>query len=278
MTDAKKSSRARKRQKAIEELLTTEKTYVHLMSKLVEDYVIYLQSNSQMQFLTPEDHTILFPSDIHAILGLNKTFLDDLTKVIESNDFNNETTKIGDIIYAFCPHFKMYQNYLNNYQYAATKLAELRKKPTSSFCAFCNKKRQKKYFDNLPLESLIILPIQRMPRYKMLLEEIIKNTDSKHPDLTQLKNAFNKISEVNTSINNRMKEFDQRIRVQNIENRFYGKVTNLVIPSRKFIKQGELCKIERSDDEYYLFMLFNDCLLYASQSMIGDKLIFGNLL
>jgi len=51
-----------------------------------------------------------------------------------------------------------------------------------------------------------------------------------------------------------------------------------VIPSRRFIKQGQLCKIETKDDQDYLFILFNDCLLYASQSMMGDKLSLGNLI
>eukprot|EP01083_Nonionella_stella_P126121 381599_1 len=272
MSDA----RRRKRKRAVEELLSTEKTYVHLLTKLVEHFVQKLRSNTSM--LSNEDHKILFPSDIHAILGLNQTFLEDLQKVIEGGKFNNDTTKIGSIIYAFCPHFKMYQNYLNNYSKAAERLAQLRKKSTSSFSIYCDRQREQKCFNHLPLESLIILPIQRMPRYKMLLEEIIKHTQSIHPDLQQLKQALAKISEVNDSINTRMKDFDARIKVQNIENRFNGKITPLVTPSRRYLKQGQLCKIGSKDDQDYVFFLFNDCLLYASQSMIGDKLIFGNLL
>lgn len=172
----------------------------------------------------------------------------------------------------------MYQNYCNNYSKAAECLAKLRKKSSSSFSQYCDKQMNESYFNNLSLESLIILPIQRMPRYKMLCEEIIKHTESNHPDLNQLKNALSKITEVNNAINSRMKEFDSRIEVQNIENRFNGKITNLVTPSRRYIKQGQLCKIETKDDEDYLFILFSDCILYASQSMIGDKLVFGNML
>ena len=173
---------------------------------------------------------------------------------------------------------KMYQNYLNNYKAAAARLAQLRKKSSSSFSKYCDQQREMPYFNNLNIESLIILPIQRMPRYKILLEEIIKHTEPNHPDLKQLKSALAKISEVNDSINNRIKEFESRIKVQNIENRFNGKVTNLVTPSRRYIKEGQLCKIKNQDDEDYLFILFSDCILYASQSMIGDKLIFGNLI
>ena len=117
-----------------------------------------------------------------------------------------------------------------------------------------------------------------MPRYKMLLEEIIKNTKHDHPDLDQLQTALSQIAAVNDSINTKMKDFDAMKRVQNIENRFGGKVTNLVTPSRRYIREGTLCKIERKDDRDYLFILFNDCIIYASPSSFGDKLIFHQLL
>ena len=37
------------------------------------------------------------------------------------------------------------------------------------------------------LQSLLILPIQRLPRYKLCLSEIVKYTEPDHPDLADLK-------------------------------------------------------------------------------------------
>jgi hypothetical protein len=37
------------------------------------------------------------------------------------------------------------------------------------------------------LESIIIMPIQRSPRYKLLLEDLLKRTPEAHPDCTLLK-------------------------------------------------------------------------------------------
>ena len=96
--------------------------------------------------------------------------------------------------------------------------------------------------------------------------------------MADLKSALDEISKVNESINDEIKVFEQRIEVQNIENRFKGKIKNLVTPSRIYVKQGQLCKLEQKEQVYYLFILFNDCLLYASQSMIGNKLIIGKLI
>ena len=37
------------------------------------------------------------------------------------------------------------------------------------------------------LESIIIMPIQRIPRYKLLLEDLLKRTPDAHPDCNLLK-------------------------------------------------------------------------------------------
>lgn len=37
------------------------------------------------------------------------------------------------------------------------------------------------------LESIIIMPIQRIPRYKLLLEDLLKRTPESHPDSNLLK-------------------------------------------------------------------------------------------
>jgi len=125
---------------------------------------------------------------------------------------------------------------------------------------------------------LLILPIQRMPRYKLLLQEIIKYTNPTHPDWEQLNNAFQKISEVNDAINDKIKLFESRMEVQAVENRFGGKVNDLVIPSRRYIHQGKLCKIDREEHIYFVFILFNDCILYAAESKNSNNLTLGNIL
>jgi len=262
------------RQHAIDELVSTEKTYVDSMSKLLEHFVIFLRNNTPI--ISDEDYEVIFPDDIHIIIGPNNEFLMDMINAVESPDFDINATRIGSIFLSFCPHFRMYQKYVENYEAAAARLAELLQQPSSPFSAHCWTQTEA---IGLPLESLLILPIQRLPRYKLLIEEIVKHTESGHPDLDDLRDALSTITEVNNSMNRKMKEQDSRMKVQAIENRFSGKLpVSLVTPSRRYLRQGQLCKIETKDDTDYLFMLFSDCILYASQSMIGDGLKYGNLL
>ncbi|XP_039297362.1 FYVE, RhoGEF and PH domain-containing protein 6-like [Nilaparvata lugens] len=38
----------------------------------------------------------------------------------------------------------------------------------------------------------------------------------------------------------------------------------LIKPSRRFIKEGELCKLSRKENQLRHFILLNDCLLYTT--------------
>jgi hypothetical protein len=44
-----------------------------------------------------------------------------------------------------------------------------------------------------PLESYLILPVQRIPRYQMLLSDLVKHTSPEHPDYHNLLTAQAKV-------------------------------------------------------------------------------------
>ena len=66
---------------------------------------------------------------------------------------------------------------------------------------------------NTRLHHLLIMPIQRIPRYNMLLSEIIKYTDPSHPDYNNLNLALKNMKGVADHINEsvRVSERDRKI-------------------------------------------------------------------
>ena len=97
------SKRTRNRRKAIDELLSTEKTYVDLMSLLVQRFLEPLKSKANI--LSADDYNTLFPADIRVILGLNLTFYKDLNRIINIVQSKSKSAEIGRIVKEFCPHF-----------------------------------------------------------------------------------------------------------------------------------------------------------------------------
>lgn len=117
----------------------------------------------------------------------------------------------------------------------------------------------------------MIEPIQRLPRYEIILRELIKYTDHKHPDLRNLKLALTKVIEANQKINSRIAESEQRSACKTIENRF-NKLdnVNLVFPHRRFIMEDKIGKVERSGKlKKKVFFLFSDCIVYGNEGLRG---------
>ena len=59
-------------------------------------------------------------------------------------------------------------------------------------------------FKKLELPSYLIKPIQRLPKYVLLLKDLLKNTDCEHVDYENIKFALLKFEEVNVENNIKM--------------------------------------------------------------------------
>ena len=83
-------------------------------------------------------------------------------------NFDNESTKIGPIFSDFVPFFKMYQNYCNNHE-NATKLLDTYK-ANKAVQDFFDAQMLDPKAKAQNLQSLMIKPIQRVPRYELCLK------------------------------------------------------------------------------------------------------------
>lgn len=55
----------------------------------------------------------------------------------------------------------------------------------------------------MTIVAFLLLPVQRIPRYKMLLETILKYTSQDHPDHADLSAALTSVLSVADVVNNR---------------------------------------------------------------------------
>ena len=111
------------------------------------------------------------------------------------------------------------------------------------------------------LQSLLIMPIQRIPRYRLLLEEIIKKTPEDIACFMNLKKALEEIKNVANIVNQSMKDGESRAKVLAIQSRI-GNNRTLVAAARTFVMEGPLMEVDRkkpSEDLYWF--LFNDLLI-----------------
>ena len=95
--------------------------------------------------------------------------------------------------------------------------------------------------------SFLILPVQRVPRYALLLEAVIKYTPANHPDYHNLVEAKTKIREILITVNKNVEEEEERLKIMEIQSRFVtsqlglaSKAKNIVEPHRRYIYDSVL--------------------------------------
>jgi len=123
----------------------------------------------------------------------------------------------------------------------------------------------------LTLSSFLIMPVQRIPRYKMLLQELLKYTDNNHRDFEKLTSACQIIEEVARSLNNDMKSKELRRNTIEICEQFDD--LSLLSPSRLFVKESDLQKICQHGKKTFKFALFNDMIMYGKEDLGMNRVL-----
>ena len=108
-----------------------------------------------------------------------------------------------------------------------------------------NEKQLKTIIDNLKetptskgFKDYMIMPVQRIPRYAMLLDELVLNTWESHFDLKNLKLAHTKVLEVAHDIENQSADSASIFKTMELANSFVlcdGDAFKLVAPHRRFV-------------------------------------------
>eukprot|EP01114_Cavostelium_apophysatum_P014970 TRINITY_DN3996_c0_g1_i1.p1 TRINITY_DN3996_c0_g1~~TRINITY_DN3996_c0_g1_i1.p1 ORF type:complete len:701 (-),score=169.13 TRINITY_DN3996_c0_g1_i1:41-2143(-) len=247
------------------EILTTEELYINNLKTLIKLYKVPLTENasSKKAFITEDQVRLLF-SDIEIILGYNQQLLEDMTPRIKSW---SPSQCLGDIFLRITNFLKVYTGYVQNYDVALETIGICKKNP--KFAAFIESCRVSPEGNLQTLEMLLINPIQRIPRYNLLLSELLKYTWKDHKDYKNLELSQARMKEVATYVNDKKREFENIAKVRQVQEEFDESLdANLVDPSRKFIRRDVVAQWTGSNDSdkkinELVLILFNDLLVVA---------------
>eukprot|EP01090_Pellita_catalonica_P010052 TRINITY_DN2138_c0_g1_i4.p1 TRINITY_DN2138_c0_g1~~TRINITY_DN2138_c0_g1_i4.p1 ORF type:complete len:583 (+),score=61.55 TRINITY_DN2138_c0_g1_i4:174-1922(+) len=199
-------------------------------------------------------------SNIDAILALNLILL---TRLEERVDAWSNQQNIGDIFVHMAPHLKMYSKYCNNYDHAVA-LLDLYSNTYNLFADFLRTCRDFPEAKSLSLHSFLIMPVQRTPRYIMLLADLHANTWESHSDYADITLGREGMEHIADHI-------DTELQVANTVNTFLRlqknagvDVSNLIKAHRVVVKEGRLKRILSLEKRKLLILLlFNDLLIIA---------------
>lgn len=206
----KEEKREKRRICVVNEILSSEQTYVKRLELAVE---LFIHPLREKNILTNDEFKKQF-GNLEIIRDLHQKLLQDLQQAATdaaisstttptttmSNEMNPTTTphstppptstlKIGKIFKKFIGFFKMYKDYLTSYEGSTIRLAKL---VTSNrkFVDFLEKARADPRSLGLGIDSFLMEPVQRIPRYRMLLEELLKYTAEDNDDYRNIAEAL----------------------------------------------------------------------------------------
>jgi len=105
-----------------------------------------------------------------------------------------------------------------------------------------------------------------VPRYRLLLTELINHTEESEEEHTILKAALQQIESVARHINEQIRDQENMQRMIRIQRSLAHSKPKIITPCRRFIKEGSLKKVSSdhpSSAHQRYFILFNDMMLYC---------------
>ncbi|XP_032195669.1 FYVE, RhoGEF and PH domain-containing protein 2 isoform X4 [Mustela erminea] len=250
----------------VQELLETEKAYVARLHLLDQVFFQELLREARASKAFPEDVVRLIFSNISSIYQFHAQFF--LPELQRRLDDWTATPRIGDVIQKLAPFLKMYSEYVKNFERAAELLASWTDK-SAPFQEVITRIQSSEASSSLTLQHHMLEPVQRIPRYELLLKEYVQKLPAQAPDRADAQKALDMIFLAAQHSNAAITEMERLQDLWDVYQRL-GLEDDIVDPSNTLLREGPVLKISfrRSDPmERYLF-LFNNMLLYCIPKVI----------
>jgi len=270
--ESEKQNFADHRSQVIWEFIASEEKYIQCLKILHEVYIQPLQAkaNKGSDKLNKADASLLF-SNVEAIYQFHCLMLPALKTCPEGN--------VAAVLQKYADYLKMYTKYVSEYQTAMATMSRLSKNP--AFIKFIKKQSEQPAAEGLDITSYMIMPVQRVPRYLLLLRELQKYTPSSHAHFPSIEAAMSKISKIASHINEQTRSAENAMALVEIQNQIHGlpeELKQLFQPHRKLLRHGLLTLLKQENTTTskatlnyhtpFMIVLFNDLVLYTTS---GEK-------
>jgi len=252
------SQECKKRIPILREIVMSEKSYLSGLEKLCIRYFDPIFEKRLIDIsLKP-----IITQNVYQIYSFHHVFLVELQR---SRNIPNVFSKHADFL-------RMYTAYVDGYDDMSKKILSLRQ----------SNKKLKKFLENtarkkevmIDIANLLILPIQRVPRYRLLLEDLQKRTLKEHRQYKDLEDALKKVKTISNHINESRRQIENRLRLLALTKQMSDEIGSTIWKaSRKFLKQGKfwMAQLPKGDKtpppKPVTVFLFNDALLLCLESV-----------
>eukprot|EP00299_Pterocystis_sp_00344_P011815 c5578_g1_i1.p1 GENE.c5578_g1_i1~~c5578_g1_i1.p1 ORF type:complete len:286 (+),score=50.57 c5578_g1_i1:2-859(+) len=209
-------------------------------------------------------------------MAVHKVFKDNLELFLGSEGkqarLSTAPLQVGRLLRDLAPKLSIYSDFVNNYEVMIKIITTAREqKPVRKILDANLLKPEVKGLD---ISSFCIMPIQRIPRYKMLIEDMIKHTDATRIEYAILRHAHTVIKDIAQTCNEGKRNAEHIQKASTIM-QCVKKCPTLAasIRVRRFVHQGMLRQyvVKSNALQPRYFFLFSDLLLWTNESTFNGN-------
>ncbi|KAM6171999.1 rho guanine nucleotide exchange factor 17 isoform 1-T1 [Erethizon dorsatum] len=238
-------------------LLDTEQSYVESLRTLMQGYMQPLKQPENSLLCDPSLVDEIF-DQIPELLEHHEQFLEQVRHCVQTW---HAQQKVGALlVQSFSKDVlvNIYSAYIDNFLNAKDAV-RVAKETRPAFLKFLEQSMRENK-EKQALSDLMIKPVQRIPRYELLVKDLLKHTPEDHPDHPLLLDAQRNIKQVAERINKGVRSAEEAERharvLQEIEAHIEG-MEDLQAPLRRFLRQEMVTEVKaiggKKDRSLFLF-------------------------
>jgi hypothetical protein len=287
--EAPRSSKvnAEQRIRQVREFFDTESTFNSGLESAISyrDALFARIVGGQLPDLSRDELRAIFPESLGLVLALSTELVSALAAVHAAPTNVSLDDRVGSVMCRYAPRLSVLADYIVAYQRSSDVLKEVSKRPAVAAAlaevrAQCSTAKHStlRVGGKLTLPDLLIMPVQRCPRYEMLISALLSNTNDADPERPNLVKALSLVHAANEHNNNMLAQAHNEAVIRSIASEIHN-CPPLLIPGRQYLLRSALVRSSpphRSKDRVNrTYILFSDMLIEAeslSKPIGGAKL------
>ncbi|EPQ17295.1 FYVE, RhoGEF and PH domain-containing protein 3 [Myotis brandtii] len=266
--DLAKRSRSQELLHIAQELLHTEETYVRRLHLLDQVFCTQLTEAG-----VPLEVTTGVFSNISSIYRFHGQFLlpELQARITEEWDVN---PRFGDILQKLAPFLKMYGEYVKNFD-RAVELVSAWTQRSPLFRDVVHSIQKQDVCGSLTLQHHMLEPVQRVPRYELLLKDYLKRLPADAPDRRDAEKSLELISTAASHSNAAIRKTEKMHKLLEVYEQLGGEEA-VVNPANELIKEGHIQKLSAKTgaaQDRHLFLEKMHKLLEVYEQLGGEEAV-----
>eukprot|EP01083_Nonionella_stella_P045233 121571_1 len=249
------------------EIITTEETYYRGLDVLLTELIMPMFDEE----LIEDKYYSECVSNLPELIAFHDSFLMQLIEAYEHEDDEKDGDSFTSMAQVFTRQNKkefvdMYMRYIRDYD-AILNLFGNTFHNNVEVQTFLKQKRKEKK----PLTNYLILPVQRVPRYILLLTDLKKHTKPTDRDYKNIESALEFVDEITKEINERQRKIENFTQCLQIQEALSNLTQPIVKTNRTYQKQFVFVK--KSNKHQRQFFCFNDVVIMTNHHWVVKEIM-----